>query len=131
MDPKIKCYKSNLTLTDIKKIAKLFLTEQNINELSQKNERLIPLLNGIIRSFDECYKNNRIDLSKYNENGYIFPFDVPILLGAQILENQTGFGNEYFGNELVVEGTKYGETTKFLIVGFYAYREKFNNLIMS
>ena len=46
-----------------------------------------------------------------------YPLSKPISLGAQINKNLEGFGNEYCGNQLVYEGTKYGETTEFLIVG--------------
>ena len=44
-------------------------------------------------------------------------FDLPIRLRGQTYANQTGFGSEYNGDELVYQGTLYGETTDFYIIG--------------
>ena len=42
----------------------------------------------------------------------------PISINAQSSKNRTGYGNNYFYNTLIYEGTKYGETSQFPIVGY-------------
>ena len=58
----------------------------------------------------------KIDLTQC-EKGQCVPFEDICYLGAQTYGNQTGYGSEYHGEELVHEGTLYGETTGFLIIG--------------
>lgn len=45
-------------------------------------------------------------------------FDNPISINAQSSSNRTGYGNEYYYDTLVYEGTKYGETSQFPIIGY-------------
>ena len=45
-------------------------------------------------------------------------FDNPISINAQSSSNRTGYGNEYYYDMLIYEGTKYGETSEFPIVGY-------------
>ena len=52
------------------------------------------------------------------------PFTKPIMIGAQTSKNREGYGNQYCGEELVYEGTKYGETTNFLIVGCFIHKTR-------
>lgn len=51
------------------------------------------------------------------KTGAQLAFEYPCLLGGQTFDNQTGFGSEFYGNELISEGTLYGETTDFIIIG--------------
>lgn len=44
-------------------------------------------------------------------------FDTPYLLRAQNSSNRTGYGSEYNGYDLIYQGTLYGETTEYAIVG--------------
>ena len=39
----------------------------------------------------------------------------PYIINAQASHNRTGYGNKYCGNQLVEEGTKYGETDEYVI----------------
>lgn len=54
---------------------------------------------------------------KMKEPNQAIAFDLPIRLRGQTYANQTGFGSEYNGDELVYQGTLYGETTDFYIIG--------------
>ena len=51
------------------------------------------------------------------ENGQIIMFKTCYLLRAQNSSNRTGYGNIYYGDELVHEGTLYGETTSYVLAG--------------
>lgn len=50
--------------------------------------------------------------------GDVIVFDPPFKFGAQTYADQTGFGDIYYFGELYEEGTKYGDTTDFYVVGF-------------
>lgn len=51
------------------------------------------------------------------ENGQIIMFKTCYLLRAQNSSNRAGYGNIYYGDELVHEGTLYGETTSYVFAG--------------
>ena len=51
------------------------------------------------------------------ENGQIIMFKTCYLLRAQNSSNRAGYGNIYYGDELVHEGTLYGETTSYVLAG--------------
>ena len=65
----------------------------------------------------DTFKKNRNLFKKSKSNTIIF--DTPISFNAQNSSNRTGYGNEYYGNILIHEGTKYGETTLYTFVGMY------------
>lgn len=54
--------------------------------------------------------------------GVVFPFKVPYSFKAQNSTHQTGFGNYYEWGELVYEGTKYGDTSRYYVIGFIVNR---------
>lgn len=60
--------------------------------------------------------------NKYADSGNAYLFSVPYRLKAQNSRNRSGYGNIYNGDLLVYEGTKYGETSNYLIVGVYIYK---------
>lgn len=70
---------------------------------------------------DNRYKGLAVELTKIIdagvEDGKTYAFQMPCVLGGQTFANQTGYGSEYNGDECVYQGTLYGETTKFLIIG--------------
>ncbi len=71
--------------------------------------------NGLIDYANkEITKKSKISELKENEEVI---FEVPFLLRAQNSSNRTGYGNEYCGEELIYEGTLYGETTSYVFVG--------------
>lgn len=67
---------------------------------------------------------NEVTESVYNEyvdSGNAYFFSKPYKLKAQNSRNRSGYGNIYNGDILIYEGTKYGETSGYLIVGVYIY----------
>lgn len=74
----------------------------------------------------ESFKKNR-DLFKKKKDNIIF-FDTPITFSAQNSSNRTGYGNEYYGDMLVHEGTKYGETTLYTFVGMRVILREYQNI---
>ena len=65
--------------------------------------------------------NSRKKTKRINPGTIVF-FKKPYLLRAQTSANRTGYGNYYEGNDLVYEGTLYGETTSYVIIGVMAQR---------
>lgn len=63
-------------------------------------------------------------LSHYVMNGYpqppknmYLPFEYPCAFDAQSPANRTGYGNEYCGEDCIHQGTEYGETRSYPIIG--------------
>jgi hypothetical protein len=102
MDWDIEYMDSNLTMTDLKKNMPLSVYYLSRNPPQRLNELLSELRN--------------IGLNK-PKSGDICSFTRPIRLGGQTYSNQTGFGSRYEGYDCVEEGTLYGDTTGFLIIG--------------
>ena len=105
----VNFFDSGLTMTDLKKSCSTSITESSIARFKNSDKtRVFPLLVDLFNLHLDDYASddrNRI------------PLKMPILLGGQISSNQTGYGWEYYGEELTYQGTAYGETTKFLIIG--------------
>lgn len=98
---------SGLTMTDLKKAAGTIVSHNLVEQLP-KSDRLYPLyleLAGI---------SEKVAMT----SGPI-RFDTPCMLGGQTFREQTGFGWEYCGEEVVRYGREYGETTKFMIIGVW------------
>lgn len=69
--------------------------------------------------------NNEITEDVYGEyvdTGRPYFFSEPYHLRAQNSRNRSGYGNIYYGDVLIHEGTKYGETSSYLIVGVYIFK---------
>lgn len=99
---------SQLTMTDLKKSAGMFIT-LNLKNRFSKNDRMYSLYNElfkIIKNFE-----NSENIPK------IISFKTPCRIGGQTFKNRSGYGSEYCGEDLVYQGTLYGETTSFLIIG--------------
>ena len=58
-----------------------------------------------------------MEQNKQDFSGKIL-FDPAVVLNAQNSKNRSGYGNEYYRDELIYEGTLYGETTEYVITGF-------------
>lgn len=97
---------SGLTMTDLKKSIGTHIADYLINMSSEKSRKYY-LYNELLNIA------KRYDLNK----GDMIPFETPCQLGGQTYKDQTGFGWEYCGEDVVLEGREYGETTKFLIIG--------------
>lgn len=99
-------YDSNgLVLTDLKKAVGDIVYESSPNFLNE-DSRLFPLYRELITVS-----------KKMPAKGEIVPFEKVCLIGGQTYDDQTGFGSEYYGSDLVYQGKEYGETTKFSIIG--------------
>lgn len=79
-----------------------------------------------IRYNAECYKGTRFYslmkcvcevLTDKWKSGECVPFKKPCQFNAQRSANRRGYGNEYHGDTLMHDGTNYGETTTFAIIG--------------
>ena len=91
-----------LTMTDLKKSRSTSLSNYVLNN---KNDRMYPLFLELLNlPSEKLISGNQLQFQK------------PCLLGGQTFSDQTGFGSEYHGIDLVYQ-KEYGETTKFLIVG--------------
>lgn len=100
---------STLTPTKLKKNAFTWYDNKNIDF------EFLPLWKEVNEApFDELKK--QLKDKRIVENKIVM-FNTPVLMGAQTSKNREGYGNIYCGEELVRQGTEYGETTSFLIVG--------------
>lgn len=102
MDWNIEYTDTNLTMTDLKKNVPLSVYYLSLNPPVRLKELLSELRD--------------VGLSK-PKSGDACSFTRPIRLGGQTYSNQTGFGSRYEGYDCIEEGTLYGETTGFLIIG--------------
>lgn len=114
---------TNITLTEFKKIYGSMFNEFDrilgYKDRVNNNDRLaVPKYSVPVLDFIEIFYNHlKIHINSCNEDDIIF-FDNPISINAQSSKNRTGYGNEYYYDLLVYEGTKYGETSQFPIVGY-------------
>jgi len=67
------------------------------------------------RIVEEVFEGIR-QLWNHSESELLFQFSVPIQFNAQNSRNRSGYGNRYRGEELIYEGTLYGETTDYMFV---------------
>lgn len=51
------------------------------------------------------------------KDGDALAFKVPFEIGGQTYKDQTGYGSYYEGDDCIYEGTYYGQTTSFYVVG--------------
>lgn len=115
---------TNITMTDFKKIFGSYFNSYNrIIEYkkhnSSKDRKSVPKLSLPVYDFLEMFFENFIKNVQDNfEDEKTIYFDNPISINAQSSSNRTGYGNEYYYDMLIYEGTKYGETSEFPIVGY-------------
>lgn len=120
--------RTNITMTDFKKIynsmfndyEKIVHYKNNIKDNDRTNipKFTVPVLD-FIELFFENFETHIDSINTSSEDEIIF-FDNPISINAQSSKNRTGYGNEYYYDTLIYEGTKYGETSQFPIVGYMA-----------
>lgn len=130
-----KIVKTNITMTEFKKIfdRTYILKDMNkyMDNASLLNRTNIPKINLPVYDFILCfYKHlqNNFDNKLLNE---LIKFENPISINAQSSDNRTGYGNEYYYDELVYEGTKYGETNEYPIVGYIINENKLGTSLLS
>lgn len=113
-------YKHNFTMTELKKDIKCRQYDfRYCDEAKSKN--LYNELQNALREYfvtinEEGKYTVKADID-FSKDKIDIPLKNIILLRAQSSKNRTGYGNEYNGETLVREGTNYGDTTHFLIIG--------------
>ncbi len=120
---------TNITMTEFKKIYNRPLLLPMIGEYLEfmKKDNLkrnhIPKISLPVYDFLLMFKRH-FEKNKNNlEFGKLIKFDYPISINAQSSKNRTGYGNEYFYDQLIYEGTLYGETSEFPIVGYIVNKD--------
>lgn len=119
---------SDITISDIKKLSSSKSIKININTLEDLTDIDIadcPNISLPVYKFllmiSKFIRENRTRFLAESESNYkndiVMNFLYPILLRAQNSKNKTGYGWEWSWNCLVSEGTLYGETTGYPIVG--------------
>ena len=103
------CINSGLTMTDLKKESGRVIREGYTNH-NRESDRFFTLANELERAS-----------TKMTDNNSRIPFDNPIRLGGQTYANQSGYGSYYEGEFQVTQGTLYGETTGFIIIGIITH----------
>ena len=121
---KKKIIPTNVTMTEFKKLYgyKYCDCESLINYKKKalpKNRCSVPKLSVPVLDFLELfYAHFQKNLEKQKLEDDIILFDNPISINAQSSDNRPWYGNEYYYDTLVYEGTKYGETSQFPIIGY-------------
>lgn len=113
--PKIE--ESCPTMTEIKRISSLkqkIYADDTERVLARVPERMRPLTSGIL----DVLSNESI-----TESDETFIFKVPFRIGGQTYDDQTGYGSYYEGDDCIYEGTYYGQTTSFYVVGIIVNME--------
>lgn len=118
-----KIVSTNITMTEFKKLynedycnCKKTLNYQALT--TETNRYNVPKLSVPVLDFLHLFYSHFENNYSSHKPGNLTLFDNPISLNAQSSNNRTGYGNEYFYDTLVYEGTKYGETDEFPIVGY-------------
>ena len=118
-----KIVSTNITMTEFKKLynedycnCKKALNYQALT--TETNRYNVPKLSVPVLDFLHLFYSHFENNYSSHKPGNLTLFDNPISINAQSSNNRTGYGNEYFYDTLVYEGTKYGETDEFPIVGY-------------
>jgi hypothetical protein len=103
--------KSCPTLTEIKTVTNMSGVfyidelEKVIYYAPQRMEALITEIYSLLRNMESP------------KHGDMIAFKVPFEIGGQTYRDQTGYGSYYDGDVCLYEGTYYGQTTSFYVVG--------------
>lgn len=109
-------YKYNgLTMTDLKKAVKSYIGRNTLKYL-KKESRIYPLYQELTSVAKKIQKD---------ETTNVMAFQTPCMIGGQTYTNQSGYGSEYCGEDMIYQGTLYGETSKFLIIGVITKERKY------
>lgn len=112
IDRKIKYKTSAITISYLKQEYRKYIRDGDFLT-RYEGEKGYPLIKAIL---DIPQEDITRDITDPKTNRAI-PFKTPIKFNAQTSQNRTGYGSEYNNGELVYQGTLYGETTQFAIIG--------------
>ena len=105
---------TNITMTEFKKIYSSYTNNLDTyinykNLLTDKDRTFVPKFSTPVLDFIELFfnhfKRHFKSINKTNKN--IIFFDNPISINAQSSNNRIGYGNQYYCDILVYEGTKF------------------------
>lgn len=118
-----KIVSTNITMTEFKQLFKddfcnCYKTLNYKNRLEELNRCSTPKLSVAVFDFLKLFYSHFKEHYNQSKNNNLILFDNPISVNAQSSSNRTGYGNEYCYDTLIYEGTKYGETSEFPIVGY-------------
>ena len=119
-----KIIPTNITMTDFIKIYgnTYYKCEEILSykkRITDTNRAAVPKLSLPVFDFlGIFFKHFKTHINKQPDPEKIIFFDNPISINAQSSNNRTGYGSEYYYGTLVYEGTKYGETDQFPLVGY-------------
>ena len=97
---------SGMTMTDLKQEG--CSPESRVKKIAMSDQKT-----RMSALYKELYKV----ITKPINAGDKIPFEYPVRLGGQTYNNQTGYGRTYYGYDEYEEGTLYGETTGFVVIG--------------
>jgi hypothetical protein len=97
---------SGMTMTDLKQEG--CSSESRVKKIAMSDQKT-----RMSALYKELYKV----ITKPINAGDKIPFEYPVRLGGQTYNNQTGYGRTYYGYDEYEEGTLYGETTGFVVIG--------------
>ena len=97
----LKCIESSLTFTDLKKelLDKWFYL---------KDKDSFKIVHEVYEGLKKVWNSKDKTVS--------YPLPTPVMFNAQNSGNRCGYGNIYYGEDLICEGTLYGETTDYMFV---------------
>lgn len=104
IDIDINWIPSNITMSYLKSERRKYVYKNSLK--NYEDEKGFELINAILSISKDDYLNKKQ-----------IPFNLPIQFQAQRSHNRTGYGSEYYCGDLVYQGTLYGETTNFTIIG--------------
>nr|DAR50442.1 MAG TPA: hypothetical protein [Caudoviricetes sp.] len=118
-----KIVSTNITMTEFKQLFKddfynCYKILNYKNRLEELNRCSTPKLSIAVFDFLDLFYTHFKEHYNKSKNKDLILFDNPISVNAQSCSNRTGYGNEYYCDTLMYEGTKYGETSEFPIVGY-------------
>lgn len=103
--------RTNTTITEMK---------DNVPTMTEIKSVSGKTISGVSIPRMQFLKEHILEVARYNvvtQPRQIILLSEPCPIGGQSDINQTGYGNEYFYDLLVYEGTKYGEMTGFSVIG--------------
>lgn len=118
-----KYISSRITMSNLKEVTGTLVSLNDIVEMHSLTYSTVPKMSLPIYHFffdkKEIFLNSMhtMEQNKQDFSGKIL-FDPAVVLNAQNSKNRSGYGNEYYRDELIYEGTLYGETTEYVITGF-------------
>lgn len=114
---------SHITMSNFKEVTDSYIYLDEIVDMNSLTYSTVPKMSLPMYHFffdkKEVFLNTMHTMEQNDKkfSGKIL-FNPAVVLNAQNSKNRSGYGNEYYRDELIYEGTLYGETTEYVITGF-------------